>query len=69
MTTLEMKEKISELVDILPEAKIGVLLDFLEFLYDREKASDLLSMQMQSDAYQEWVNDENDIYDQVFANV
>ena len=69
MTIVEMKEKISELVDTLPEMKLAVLLDFLEFIYERETASDLLLMQMQSGAYQEWVGEENDIYDQVFADV
>ncbi len=68
MTNFEMKEKIAELVDTLPDMKLAALLDFLEFLYVRETASDLLLMQVQSNTYQKWVSEENDIYDQVFAH-
>lgn len=48
---------------------MALVFDFLQFVMQREVAAELLSMQMQSDAYREWLGQENDVYDQVFANV
>ncbi len=69
MTLLEMKHQIHTLVDSLPEIKVALVFDFLQFITQRETAVELLWMQMQSDAYREWLGGENDIYDKVFANV
>ena len=69
MTLLEMKQQIHTLVDSLPEIKLALVFDFLQFVTQREAVAELLWMQMQSDAYREWLGEDNDIYDQVFANV
>ena len=36
---------------------------------ERKAMTDFLQMQMQSASYQEWIGEENDVYDQVFADV
>ncbi|MEW5985572.1 MAG: hypothetical protein AB1791_02965 [Chloroflexota bacterium] len=69
MTQLEMKQEITRLVDTLPEPKLALIFDFLHFLSERETATDWLWMESQSAAYQEWVGEENDVYDRVFANL
>mgnify|MGYP001286589906 CR=1 FL=1 len=69
MTTLEMKKQITSLLDSLTETKLAVILDFTQYLADRDTASDWLTTQMQSKAYQDWTSEENDIYDEVYTDV
>ncbi len=69
MTVLEMKQQVYALIDTLPATTLTFILDLLQFLMERETATDFMEMQMQSDAYREWVGEENDVYDQVFADV
>jgi len=69
MTTLEMKNQITSLLDSLTDPKLAVILDFTQYLADRDTISDWLTTQMQSKAYQEWTSEENDIYDEVFTDV
>jgi hypothetical protein len=68
MTTIDLvKKRVHVLVDTLPESKLMTLLDFAQFLETREEESELFEAQMQSTAYQEWVGEENDIYDELFS--
>jgi len=69
MTVLEMKQQVYALIDTLPATTLTFILDLLQFLMERETATDFMEMQMQSDAYREWVGEENDVYDQVFTDV
>ncbi len=69
MTLLEMKQQMHTMVDSLSEIKLALALDFLQFLTQHDTAAELLWMQMHSDAYREWLGEENDVYDRVFANV
>jgi len=69
MTVLEMKQQVYALIDTLPATTLTYILDLLQFLMERETATDFMEMQMQSDAYREWVGEENDVYDQVFTDV
>lgn len=56
---------ISFILDTLPEPKLAVVLDFVQFLAEREQHVAWLNAQSQSTAYQEWVGSDNDIYDKL----
>ena len=43
--------------------------EFVRFLIEHEPQTTWFNAQSQSHAYQEWVGPDNDIYDQVFADV
>jgi len=68
MTTTDLKQQVHRLVDILPESRLITLFDFAQFLATREAEGDLIEAQVQSAAYQAWVGQENDIYDELFAH-
>jgi hypothetical protein len=67
MTTLEMKKQITSLLDSLTDTKLAVILDFTQYLAERDTASGWLTTQMQSKAYQDWTSEENDVYDEGFT--
>lgn len=69
MTDTRLRHQITQLLDTLPESKLMVVFDFIQFLAEREIELAWMNAQTQSKAYQEWVGDENDIYDEVFADV
>jgi hypothetical protein len=69
MTTAQLQQEISSLIPVLPEPKLTVVFDFIRFLVEREPQAAWLNAQSQSRAYQEWVGPDNDIYDEVFADV
>jgi len=68
MTTVQLKRKITSLLDALPEPNLAVIFDFVQFLAERDLQAAWISAQSQSVAYQEWVGSDNDIYDEVFAD-
>jgi len=68
MTTIQLKDRITSLLDALPEAKLAVAFDFVQFLAERELQMAWLNVQSQSAAYQQWLGSDNDIYDEVFAD-
>ncbi|MFQ5858378.1 MAG: hypothetical protein ACE5LU_22475 [Anaerolineae bacterium] len=68
MTAIQMKDRITSLLDALPESKIAVVFDFVQFLAERELQAAWASAQSQSAAYQEWVSSDNDIYDELFSH-
>jgi hypothetical protein len=68
MVAAEMKEHITSVLDTLPEPKLAVVLDFVQFLAERELQVAWMNAQSQSAAYGEWLSDDNDIYDEVFAD-
>jgi hypothetical protein len=65
--THPLRKKAEELLKQLPEKKLNVAFDFLNYLNERGEAEDILKLQMTSRGYQEWLGDENDIYDKVFG--
>ncbi len=69
MMAAELKEHIVSVLDNLPEAKLAAVLDFAQFLAEREQQMAWLEAQSRSATYQDWLSDENDIYDEVFADV
>jgi len=70
MSKTTLKKKISSLIDELPERKLEVLYELARFLQSQRsrESQELFRMQMSSNAYQEWVSAENDVYDEVFKN-
>lgn len=66
MTTLAKRKQAEKLLKELPDQKIEVAFDFLSYLKERQLADDMFRMQMSSKAYQEWLSEENDIYDRIF---
>lgn len=65
---IELKQRVTSLLDTLPEAKLGVVFDFVQFLSEQERQIDWMNAQRQSAAYQEWTGSDNDIYDELFAD-
>jgi len=68
MHVLETKQKLEEIISVLPETKLKAVIDFACYLRDREEAEELLRMQTGSKAYLDWLSPGNDIYDEVFKD-
>ena len=68
MHVLETKQKLEEIISVLPESKLKAVIDFACYLRDREEAEELLRMQTGSKAYLDWLSQGNDIYDEVFKD-
>ncbi len=64
----QLKDKLTSLLDTLPEPKLRAVLDFAQFLAEREVQMAWMNVQNQSTAYQEWISSENDVYDEAFAD-
>ena len=68
MRALEAKQRLDEIINLLPENKLKSVIDFASYLKDREETEELLRMQMSSKAYSNWLSSENDIFDEVFKD-
>ncbi len=68
MQVLGTKQKLEEIISVLPESKLKAVIDFACYLRDREEAEELLRMQISSKAYLDWLSSGNDIYDEVFKD-
>jgi len=68
MIAVQLKRQITSLLDTLPEPKLAVVFDLVQFLTERDLQAAWMSAQSQSAAYQEWIGSNNDIYDEVFAD-
>lgn len=68
MLTVQLKRQITSMLDTLPEPKLTVVFDLVQFLAERDLPSAWMSAQSQSAAYQEWIGSDNDVYDEVFAD-
>ena len=68
MRALEAKQRLDEIINLLPENKLKSVIDFASYLKDREETEELLRIQMSSKAYLDWIGSENDIYDEVFKD-
>jgi hypothetical protein len=69
MTVAQLQQEITALLPNLPELKLAAVSEFVRFLVACEPQTAWLNAQSQSRTYQEWVGPDNDIYDQVFADV
>jgi len=66
MRAVEAKQRLDEIIRLLPKSKLESVVDYACYLKDREEAEELWRMQMTSRAYSEWLSSENDIYDEAF---
>ncbi len=66
---VELKRQVASLLDTLPETKLAVVFDFVQFLTEQERQINWMNAQRQSATYQEWAGSDNDIYDKIFADV
>lgn len=58
-------QKLLSVIEQLSDEELSTLLDFAIFLKSRKTSIHPIE---QSQAYQNWVSPENDIYDEVFAD-
>lgn len=68
MQISEAKQKLDEIISELSESKLNEIIDFANYLKNKEEMEELLKMQAGSRAYRDWVSSENDIYDEVFKD-
>lgn len=68
MPKLEFQQKFETIIRILPDVKLNAVMDFANYLIEREEAAEFLKIQTNSKAYQEWLGSENDIYDDLFKD-
>lgn len=68
MSDVALKQEINTVLERLTEPKLAVVLDFVQYLAERETRLAWFNATMQSSGYQEWLSSENDIYDEVFAD-
>ncbi len=68
MQNTELKQEIEKIIYNLPDTKLKAVRDFASYLRDKQEAEEFSRMQMDSKAYHEWINSENDIYDEVFKD-
>ncbi len=68
MRKLTLKQQFEEIINELPESKLKAVIDFAGYPRDKEESESLLRIQMSSNTYKEWLNPENDIYDEIFKN-
>ncbi|BAZ14333.1 hypothetical protein NIES4071_61760 [Calothrix sp. NIES-4071] len=62
---MNTREKLELIIDQLNNEQLSTLLDFAVLLKSKEKTTVPM---VQSQAYEEWLSNENDIYDELFAD-
>lgn len=67
---MNIRQELLTLIEQMPDEQLSVLLNMVVAL--KENNSDhifgLKSLQIESQAYQEWVSAENNIYDEIFGD-
>jgi hypothetical protein len=65
---MNIRQKLLDCIQELPEEKLLPLLNLAVIYQSQQKAEKIASesWQMSSNAYQDWVSDRNDIYDEIF---
>ncbi len=62
---MNTRQKLELIIDQLNNEQLSTLLDFAVLLKSEEKVTVPM---IQSQAYEEWLSDENDIYDELFSD-
>lgn len=68
MQIIEAKQKLDEIISVLSESKLNEIIDFANYLKNKEEMEELFRMQDSSRTYMDWLSSENDIYDEVFKD-
>jgi hypothetical protein len=65
---MNIRQQLLDYIEELPEEKLLSLLDFALTIQSQQNGEkiDVNSWQISSHAYQDWVSDDNDIYDELF---
>jgi hypothetical protein len=62
---VNIRQKLEHVLENLNNEQLSTLLDFAVFLKSKEKAT---TPMVESQAYEQWLSTENDIYDELFAD-
>lgn len=62
---MNTRQKLELIMDELNDEQLSILLDYVVLLKSKEKT---IVPMIQSQAYEEWLSSENDIYDELFAD-
>ncbi|BDA68798.1 hypothetical protein RIVM261_017890 [Rivularia sp. IAM M-261] len=62
---MNTRQKLELIIDQLNDEQLSTLLDFAVLLKSKEKTTVPM---IQSQAYEEWLSSENDIYDELFSD-
>lgn len=62
---MDTRQKMLNVFEQLSDEQLAILLPLAQSMLERQ--TNVFS-ERTSDAYQEWVSDENDIYDEIFAD-
>lgn len=68
---MNVRQELLTLIEQMPDEQLSVLLNMAIALKEKsnlDNISGLKSLQFESQAYQEWVSAENDIYDEIFTD-
>lgn len=65
---MNIQQKLSLATQNLSDEQLKLLLQTAVTLQDKNPNTLKFTEQMTSQAYQKWLSDDNDIYDQIFAN-
>ncbi|NJL09276.1 MAG: hypothetical protein HC908_00695 [Calothrix sp. SM1_7_51] len=62
---MNIRKEVQQAIEQLKDEQLSMVLEFAIFLKSKEKAT---TPMVESQAYQEWLSTENDIYDELFAD-
>ncbi|MCC3437050.1 MULTISPECIES: hypothetical protein [unclassified Microcoleus] len=62
---MNIRQKLLTIIEQLPDDKLAILLNLAQFLTTGKES---VQPMLVSQAYQDWLSAENDIYDELFAD-
>ena len=62
---MNIRQKLLTIIEQLPDDKLAILLNLALFL---TRGKESVQPMLESQAYQDWLSAENDIYDELFAD-
>ncbi len=68
---MNIRQELLTVIEHLPDEQLSVLLNMALSLKGKNNSDEIFelnTLQVESQAYQEWVSAENDIYDEIFAD-
>ena len=68
---MNVRQELLRLIEQMSDEQLSVLLNMAIALKEKNNSDDIFglkSLQIESQAYQEWLSTENDIYDEMFAD-
>lgn len=62
---MNIRQKLLTIIEQLPDEKLAILLNLALLL---KRGQESIQPMVESQAYQDWLSAENDIYDEIFAD-